>query len=130
MASCLLPGGSLDGFAQFCLEAGVLEVLEQFPDHRRRRSIPMFFFCNVMVHRPLFQLKRLAPIERTLFRVSSASTLCRRCWGRICQTSVSGSGLSGWRLDNPALWPWHPGDHAGEAGHVGDGGDAGPEPAC
>ena len=68
MASCLLPGGSLDGFAQFCLEAGVLEVLEQFPDHRCRRSIPMFFFCNVMVHRPLFQLKRLAPIERTLFR--------------------------------------------------------------
>ena len=58
----------LDGFAEFCLEAGVLEAFAAFPDRRARRSIPMFFFCNTLVHRPLFQLPRLKPIERTLFR--------------------------------------------------------------
>jgi hypothetical protein len=60
--------GFLDGFAGFLLEAGLLGVLEQFPDHRQRRTIPIFFFCNSLVHRPLFRLERLAPIERTLFR--------------------------------------------------------------
>ena len=65
----ILPAarGFLDGFAGFLLEAGLLEVLEQFPDHRQRRTIPIFF-CNSLVHRPLFRLERLAPIERTLFR--------------------------------------------------------------
>jgi len=60
--------GFLDGFAEFCLEAGVLEAFAGFPDRRARRSIPMFFFCNTLVHRPLFQIPRLKPIERTLFR--------------------------------------------------------------
>lgn len=66
----ILPAarGFLDGFAEFLLEAGILTAFEQFPDCRQRRSIPIFFFCNTLVHRPLFHLKRLAPIERTLFR--------------------------------------------------------------
>lgn len=66
----ILPAarGFLDGFAEFLLEAGVLSAFEQFPDGRGRCSIPMFFFCNTLVHRPLFHLRRLAPIERTLFR--------------------------------------------------------------
>ncbi len=57
----------LDGFAEFCLRAGVLKVFEAFPDHRARRSIPMFFFCNTLVHRPLWRT-RLQPIQDTLFR--------------------------------------------------------------
>jgi hypothetical protein len=66
----ILPAarGFLDGFAEFGLESGVLNVLDTFPDPRERRSIPMFFFCNTLIHRSLFQLRRLAPIERTLFR--------------------------------------------------------------
>jgi hypothetical protein len=66
----ILPAarGFLDGFAEFLLDAGVLVVLEEFPDHRQRRTIPMFFFCNTLVYRPLFHLERMAPIERTLFR--------------------------------------------------------------
>ena len=66
----ILPAarGFLDGFAGFLLEAGLLDLLAQFPDSRERRSIPMFFFCHTLIYRPLFTLKRLAPIERTLFR--------------------------------------------------------------
>lgn len=66
----ILPAarGFLDGFAEFCLDAGVLEVFATFRDRRARRSIPMFFFCNTLVYRPLFHLARLKPIERTLFR--------------------------------------------------------------
>ena len=66
----ILPAarGFLDGFAQFLLEAGILTVFEQFPDARDRRSIPIMFFCHTLVYRPLFNLPRLAPIERTLFR--------------------------------------------------------------
>jgi len=60
--------GFLDGFAEFCLEAKVLEAFEGFRDRRARRSIPMFFFCNTLVYRPLFHLPRLQVIERTLFR--------------------------------------------------------------
>lgn len=58
----------LDGFAEFCLRAGVLAAFEAFPDRRARRSIPMFFFCNSLVYRPLFHLPGMSPIERTLFR--------------------------------------------------------------
>ena len=51
----------LDDFAEFCLRAGVLQAFEAFPDQRTRRSIPMFFFCNTLVHRPLWHLPRLQP---------------------------------------------------------------------
>ena len=66
----ILPAarGFLDGFAQFLQEAGILDALERFPDSRQRRTIPIFFFCHTLIYRPLFHLKRLAPIERTLFR--------------------------------------------------------------
>ena len=66
----ILPAarGFLDGFADFLLDAEILDALDQFPDPRQRCSIPIFFFCNTLVHRPLFRLEGLAPIERTLFR--------------------------------------------------------------
>jgi hypothetical protein len=66
----ILPAarGFLDGFAEFCLNAGVLECFERFPDRRARRTIPIFFFCNTLVHRLLFHLTRLAPIAEVLFR--------------------------------------------------------------
>ena len=66
----ILPAarGFLDGFAEFCLRAGVLQAFEAFPDRRARRNIPMFFFCNTLVHRPLWKLPRLQPIQDTLFR--------------------------------------------------------------
>jgi hypothetical protein len=66
----ILPAarGFVDGFAEFLLRAGILDDFKAFPDRRARRSIPIFFFCHTLVYRPLFQLKRLAPIERTLFR--------------------------------------------------------------
>jgi len=54
--------GSVDGLAQFLFEAGVLVVLEQFPDPRQRLSIPMFCFCTTLIYRLLFHLKRMAPI--------------------------------------------------------------------
>ena len=61
--------GFLDGFGQFLLEAGILDALEEFPDSRRRRTIPFFFFCHTSVYRPLFQLKRLAPIRENVISV-------------------------------------------------------------
>lgn len=66
----ILPAarGFLDGFAQFLLVAGVVAVWERFPDPRLRRSIPIFFFCNALVHGILFGLRRLAPMGRVLFR--------------------------------------------------------------
>jgi hypothetical protein len=66
----ILPAarGFLDGFAEFLLWAGILDCFAAFPDRRARRSIAIFFFCHTLVYRPLFQLKRLAPIEKTLFR--------------------------------------------------------------
>ncbi len=60
--------GFLDGFAGFLLEAGILAALEQFPDCRERRSIPIFFFCHTLIYHPLFHLSHLAQIGRTLFR--------------------------------------------------------------
>ncbi len=70
--------GFLDGLAEFCLESGVLSALDTFPDPRERRSIPMFFFCNTLVHRSLFQLQRLAPIERTFRRLLDQSTIGKK----------------------------------------------------
>jgi len=66
----ILPAarGFLDGFAEFCLKAGVLACFDAFADRRARRTIPMFFFCHTLVYRPLFKLKRLRPIEDVLFR--------------------------------------------------------------
>ena len=66
----ILPAarGFLDGFAEFLLRAGILDCFRAFPDRRERRTVAIFFFCHSLVYRPLFHLKRLAPIERTLFR--------------------------------------------------------------
>ena len=66
----ILPAarGFLDAFAEFILDAQVLAVLTEFPDRRARRSIPIFFFCNTLVYRPLFRLLRLTHIGQVLFR--------------------------------------------------------------
>lgn len=66
----ILPAarGFLDDFAEFLLRAGILDCFAAFPDRRARRTIEIFFFCHTLVYRSLFQLKRLAPIEKTLFR--------------------------------------------------------------
>jgi len=65
----ILPAwGFLDGLAGFLHQGGVLPLFDAFPDHRQRRSIAPFFFCHIMVYRPLFDLPRLADIGTTLFR--------------------------------------------------------------
>lgn len=65
----LLPAavGFLDDFATFLDGCGVLGQFEQFPDPRRSRSIAPQFFCNVLLHKGLFRLPKLADIERVLF---------------------------------------------------------------
>ncbi len=60
--------GFLDGFPEFCLPAGVVSACAGFPDCRARHSIPMFFFCHTLVHRPLWYLSRLQPLQDTPFR--------------------------------------------------------------
>jgi hypothetical protein len=57
-----------DAFAAFLHRHGVLVQFDQFPEHRRRASIPAFFFCTTLLHLPLFRLQRQADIEGVLFR--------------------------------------------------------------
>jgi hypothetical protein len=58
----------MDRFAQFALKAGVLRVFEEFTDHRQRKWIAPFFFCNVLLHKSLLRLTSLTSIG------------CRRRW--------------------------------------------------
>jgi len=66
----LLPAavGFLDDFATFLDGCGVLSQFEHFPDPRQSRSIAPQFFCNVLLHKCLFRLPKLADIERVLFQ--------------------------------------------------------------
>ena len=65
----LLPAaaGFLDEFATFLDQHGLLQQFEHFPDPRQRQSILVPFFCNVLLHKQLFRLPRLADIDRILF---------------------------------------------------------------
>lgn len=65
----ILPAASgfMDRFAQFLLKLGICELFDQFPDHRERRWITPFFFCNVLLHKTLFRLKSLSAIGPFLF---------------------------------------------------------------
>jgi hypothetical protein len=65
----ILPAASgfMDRFAQFLLGLGIPDILDQFPDHRKRKWIPPFLFCNIMLHKSLFRLESLSQIGPFLF---------------------------------------------------------------
>lgn len=66
----LLPAacGFLDAFVACLAEHGLLELFEQFPDPRKRRSIGPEFFCLILLHKALFRLDSLAQIGTVLFQ--------------------------------------------------------------
>lgn len=59
--------GFMDRFAQFMIELGIPEFLNKFPDHRKRKWITPFLFCNVMLHKAIFRLDSLSAIGPFLF---------------------------------------------------------------
>jgi len=65
----ILPAacGFMDRFAQFMLKLGICKLFDQFPDHRKRKWITPFFFCNVLLHKTLFRLQSLSAIGPFLF---------------------------------------------------------------
>ncbi len=65
----ILPAASrfMDRFALFMLEAGIPKVFDEFPDHRKRKWIAPFFFCNVLLHKSLLRLTSLSSIGPFLF---------------------------------------------------------------
>jgi len=66
----ILPAarGFLDGFASFLLKHGIMEVFETFPEQRTRQAIPVVFFCQSLLYRPLFRLPSLQAVGGVLFR--------------------------------------------------------------
>ena len=65
----MLPSGSgvMDRFAKFLSSSGVAEVMGGFTDHRERRSIPAFLFCNLLLHKSLLNIGSLSQIGPILF---------------------------------------------------------------
>jgi hypothetical protein len=65
----ILPAASefMDRFAQFMLKIGIPRLFDEFPDHRKRKWIAPFFFCNVLLHKSLFRLRSLNQIGPFLF---------------------------------------------------------------
>ncbi len=59
--------GFMDRFARFVIELGIPELLDKFPDHRKRKWITPFLFCNVMLHKAIFRLGSLSGIGPFLF---------------------------------------------------------------
>ena len=57
----------MDRFAQFIIELGIPEILQKFPDHRKRKWISAFLFCNVMLHKAVFRVSSLSSIGPFLF---------------------------------------------------------------
>lgn len=57
----------MDRFAQLMMGVGLPEILDCFPDHRKRRWIAPFLFCNVLLHKSLFRLQSLSSIGPFLF---------------------------------------------------------------
>lgn len=66
----ILPAASefMDGFAGFLDEQGVLGLLDEFPDHRQRRSIAAAFFCTTLLHKALFRIDSLSRVGSVLFQ--------------------------------------------------------------
>jgi hypothetical protein len=65
----ILPAacGVMDRFGQLMLELGLPAILDTFPDHRKRKWIPAFLFCNVLLHKSLFRLESLSSVGPFLF---------------------------------------------------------------
>lgn len=65
----ILPAASgfMDRFAGFLVKIGIPQLFDQFPDHRKRKWIAPFFFCNVLLHKSLLRLKSLSAIGPFLF---------------------------------------------------------------
>ena len=65
----IVPAASsfMDRFAQFIIQLGIPEILQKFPDHRKRKWISAFLFCNVMLHKAIFRLGSLSSIGPFLF---------------------------------------------------------------
>ena len=59
--------GFMDRFAEFMIELGIPHILDKFPDHRKRKWITPFLFCNVMLHKAIFRLGSLSGIGPFLF---------------------------------------------------------------
>jgi hypothetical protein len=55
-----------DRFLAYLGEAGVRETLDQFPDPRQRRSIPVRFLTQTLLVRPLFAVSSLAQLGPVL----------------------------------------------------------------
>ena len=55
-----------DRFLSYLGVIGVRETLDQFPDHRQRRSIPVRFFTQTLLVRPLFAVSSLAQLGPVL----------------------------------------------------------------
>jgi hypothetical protein len=71
----MVPAGSatMDRFAKFLSESGIARILDGFADHRERKSIPAFLFCNLLLHKSLLNIGSLSQIGPILF--SSPDTL-------------------------------------------------------
>lgn len=65
----ILPAASsaMDRFAKLLNETGVLRTLGGFADYRSRESIPVFLFCNLLLHKAVFRLGSLSQISPFLF---------------------------------------------------------------
>lgn len=65
----ILPAASglMDRFAKFLLSIGIPAILDGFADYRKRKSIPAFLFCNLLLHKALFRLESLSRIGPFLF---------------------------------------------------------------
>ena len=65
----ILPAASglMDRFAELMLELGLPAILDTFHDHRKRKWIPPFLFCNVLLHKSLFRLESLRSVGPFLF---------------------------------------------------------------
>jgi len=65
----ILPAASglMDHFAELMVGLGLPAILDKFPDHRKRRWIAPFLFCNVLLHKSLFRLESLSSIGPFLF---------------------------------------------------------------
>ena len=66
----LLPAacGFMDEFAGFLNDKGIMDLLNEFPDPRTRRSIAAAFFCIVLMHKALFRIDSLRKIGAVLFQ--------------------------------------------------------------
>lgn len=71
----ILPAvsGVMDRFAKFLSSSGIPSILDGFADYRSRRSIAPFLFCNLLLHKSLFDIDSLSRIGPFLF--SSPDTL-------------------------------------------------------